>query len=305
MVYQYKDAGNNQRIYNEVGSVKKLKWDAAQVDPDTQKLIDQVVAQGFVIIQNAFTDAEVDEALEELRRLSASPDAGPAASGGRNPFEGFKTHRIYSLLNKSRVFDKFAAHPSVVALNDYFMDPGWLLSVMHSISIQPGENPQTLHHDDGQITIPRPHRPLGSAIMVALDPYTETNGATVVVPGSHTWGAEPIPQPSEAQPVVMPRGSIVYFLGTLWHGGGHNRSDAARRALTVQYCQPWLRQLENHFIAVDWEKLPQIPKQIVDMMGYQVGSPFIGFVDGASPRKAVERRLQDKEGEKKAQRNKL
>lgn len=162
MVYQYGNAGNNQRIYNEVGSVKKLKWDAAHVDPDTQRLIDEVAAQGYVVIKNAYTDAEVDEALGELRRLSASADAGPAAAGGRNPFEGFKTHRIYSLLNKSRVFDKFAAHPSVVALNDYFMDPGWLLSVLHSISIQPGENPQTLHHDDGQITMPRPHRPLGS-----------------------------------------------------------------------------------------------------------------------------------------------
>lgn len=142
--------------------MKKLQWDAVHVDTKTKKLIDEVVAQGYVIIKNAFTDAQVDEALEELRRLSGTPEAGPASSGGRNPFEGFKTHRIYSLLNKSRVFDKFAMHPSVVALNNYFMDPGWLLSVMHSISIQPGEKSQTLHHDDGQITIPRPHRPLGS-----------------------------------------------------------------------------------------------------------------------------------------------
>lgn len=143
------------------------------------------------------------------------------------------------------------------------------------------------------------------AIMVALDPYTELNGATVVVPESHTWGADRVPQVSETRPVVMPRGSLVYFIGTLWHGGGQNRSDAARRALTVQYCQPWLRQLENYFIAVDWEKLPQIPKQIVDMMGYQVGSPFIGFVDGVNPRKAVEQRLKRKGEEEKAKRNKL
>lgn len=88
--------------------------------------------------------------------------AETSASGGRNPFEGLKTHRIYSLLNKSRVFDKFAAHPSVFALIYYFMDPGWLLSVMRSVSIQPVEKPQTLHHDDSQITILRPHRPLGS-----------------------------------------------------------------------------------------------------------------------------------------------
>ncbi|KAL1857055.1 hypothetical protein Daus18300_010503 [Diaporthe australafricana] len=293
MVYQYEDGGNYQRIYQEVGSLKKLKWDAEPVDADTQKLIDQVVAQGYVIIKDAFTNAQADEALEDLARLSAASDAGPAAAGGRNTFEGFQTQRIYNLVNKSRVFDKFILHPSVVALNNFFMDPGWLLSVCHSINIQPGENPQTLHHDDGH------------AIMVALGPYTETNGSTVVVPGSHTWGPDRVPQRSETVSVVMPRGSIVYFTGTLWHGGGQNKSDAARRALTVQYCQPWLRQLENPFLAVDWELLPQMPKQLVDILGYQVGSPFVGYVDGISPRRAVEKRLRKKQEEEAVIRNKL
>lgn len=127
--------------------------------------------------------------------------------------------------------------------------------------------------------------------MVALDAYTETNGSTVVVPKSHTWGAERVPSRSEAVSVVMPKGSVVYFLGTLWHGGGKNTSDKERRALTVQYCQPWVRQLENQFLAVDFEKLKEIPSRLVDMMGYQVGAPFVGYADGISPRKAVERHL--------------
>ena len=128
--------------------------------------------------------------------------------------------------------------------------------------------------------------------MIALDPYTSTNGATVVVPKSHVWGADRVPSREEAVPVVMPKGSIVYFLGTLWHGGGRNCSDSDRRALTVQYCQPWIRTIENQFLAVDFEKLPEIPKRIVDLLGYQVGAPFIGHVDGMSPRKAAERHLQ-------------
>lgn len=141
--------------------------------------------------------------------------------------------------------------------------------------------------------------------MVALDPYTETNGSTVIVPGSHTWGADRVPQRSEAVHVIMPRGSLVYFIGTLWHGGGQNNSDIARRALTVQYCQPWLRQLENPFLAVDWENLPHIPKQLVDLFGYQVGSPFVGYVDGISPRRAVEKRLRRRQEEEAVTKNKL
>lgn len=127
--------------------------------------------------------------------------------------------------------------------------------------------------------------------MVALDPYTEDNGATVVVPKSHTWGAEPIPTRDQAVPVTMPKGSLVYFLGTIWHGGGQNRTSKERRALTVQYCQPWIRPFENQFVCVDWEKLNDIPPKLVDIMGYQVGAPFLGYADGTSPRKVVDRYL--------------
>lgn len=122
--------------------------------------------------------------------------------------------------------------------------------------------------------------------MIALDEYTETNGSTVIIPDSHTWG-DRLPKRSEAQSVVMPAGSIMYFIGTLWHGGGENTSSEGRLALTVQYCQPWMRQLENQQLAVDWEKLDDIPPKLVAMMGYKVGMPFLGYVNGRSPRTRV------------------
>jgi ectoine hydroxylase-related dioxygenase (phytanoyl-CoA dioxygenase family) len=128
--------------------------------------------------------------------------------------------------------------------------------------------------------------------MVAIDPYTSANGATVIVPDSHLWGPEKTPNRSEAVSVVMPAGSMFYFLSTLWHGGGENRSGQDRVALTVQYCQPWVRQLENQMIAVEWEKLGEMPPRLVDLLGYKVGAPFIGHVDGRSPRVAVDRILQ-------------
>ena len=128
--------------------------------------------------------------------------------------------------------------------------------------------------------------------MISLDPYTATNGATVIVPKSHSWGEDRIAKRSETVPVIMPAGSIMYFLSTLWHGGGANTSGHDRVALTVQYCQPWIRQLENQILAVDFEKLDEIPPQLVDMLGYKVGAPFIGHVDGNSPRTAVARFLE-------------
>lgn len=130
--------------------------------------------------------------------------------------------------------------------------------------------------------------------MVAVDDFTSNNGATSIVPDSHLWDATRMPKRNEEMPGVMPTGSIMYFLGTLWHGGGANNSLTSRLALTVQYCQPWIRPFENQILAVGWEKLDSIPSRLVDMLGYKVGQPFMGYVDGRSPLAAVSHLLEQK-----------
>lgn len=152
---------HNLLINKQVGADKRLA--EKNTNLEFHKYIEQTIKNGYVVIEGAFTEAEVVEANHELSSLSETLEVGgPASIGGRNQFEGLKTRRIYALLNKSRVFDKFPLHPAVVALNNYFLDPGWLLHTMHSINIQPGEDPQALHHDDGFVTLPRPHKPFGS-----------------------------------------------------------------------------------------------------------------------------------------------
>ena len=149
-------------IHKEVGADKRLASKQESKDQHVQRLISRVKEYGYVIIPGAFTDAETQEAKATVTSLTSSSQAGPAAAGGRNSFEGLQTQRIYALLNKSRIFDKFPLHPDVLALNDYFLDPGYLVNAYHSICIQPGEAPQTLHHDDGFVTVPRPHAPFGT-----------------------------------------------------------------------------------------------------------------------------------------------
>lgn len=279
-------------IPNEVGADRRLLSASKPPDARTQNLIDEVNKHGFVIIRDAFDASTVAAAKAEALRLTNDPKtAGPAGQAGRNNFEGHKTQRMYSLVDKSRVFDAFALHEDVLALNDHFLDAGYLLNSFQSINILPGETAQTLHYDHGFASLERPHNPLGSGVMIALDDYTATNGATVIVPDSHNWDSKRIPTMEDTIPVIMPAGSIIYFLSTLWHGGGANTSDKPRLALTVQYCQPWIRPMENMILAVDWEKLDEIPERLVGMLGYKVGSPFIGFVDGRSPRVAVQKLL--------------
>lgn len=241
-------------------------------DPSLRADIQHVLEHGYVILPDSFTAAEAAEARDEVDRLS-----GPDPRTGRTGFEGHKTSRIYSLLNKSRVFDKFTVTPRVLALNDYFLDGGYLLSASHTIVIHPGERAQNLHDDDGYIQAPRPRRPFGSAVMVAFDAYTATNGATRLIPGSHVWDSGRRGMPEETIRAICPEGGVVYFISTLWHGGGANVSDRPRKSATVQYCQPYIRPIENQILAVDPRKLDEINPRIVDMMGYKVMAPFMGY----------------------------
>ncbi|KAL7786723.1 hypothetical protein V8C37DRAFT_290446 [Trichoderma ceciliae] len=291
-------------IPHEVGADARLSQPTASKPPDAriQQLIDHVDKHGYVIIPNAFDSSTVAKAKAEVAQLTSNPKAaGPASAKGRNTFEGYKTQRLYALANKSRAFDVFALHEDVLALNDHFLDPGYLINSFQSINIMPGETAQTLHYDHGYVTIERPHRPIGTGVMIALDDYTATNGATVIVPDSHIWDSNRLPSVEETIPVIMPAGSLLFFLSTLWHGGGANTSNESRLALTAQYCQPWIRPMENLILAVDWEKLDEMPEKLVDMLGYKVGNPFVGFVDGGSPRAAVQRLLEKWKGKGKVE----
>ena len=87
--------------------------------------------------------------------------------------------------------------------------------------------------------------------MFAIDDFTENNGATVAIPGSHLWGEDRVPRPEDQRiKAVMPAGSCILFLGNLWHGGGENCSGSDRLALTAQYCEPWACTQENYFLSV-------------------------------------------------------
>ena len=240
-------------------------------DPTTRARIQEILEKGYVVIPSCISKAEAKEATTEIDRLS-----GGNPWTGRNAFEGHQTNRIFALPNKSRVFDKFYILPEVLALNDYFLEPDYLLYVIQSITINPGEGQQVIHHDDGTTRLPRPRAPVSAAIMIALDEFTPTNGATRVLPSSHLWGADKKPNKKDTIPAACPVGSVIYYLGTTFHSGGPNRSEAPRHGLTIQYCQPYIRPLEDLMLAVDPRKLSEIPSRIVDMMGYKSAFPFLG-----------------------------
>jgi ectoine hydroxylase-related dioxygenase (phytanoyl-CoA dioxygenase family) len=235
---------------------------------------------GYVVLEDLLSPEE-----RERIRAAVTPLLDKA---GRNTFEGERTQRVYSVLGKTRACDRLVDHPRILALLDRMFLPNYLLSQLQVINIKPGEAAQLLHPDDAIYPIPRPRPPVGAATVWAIDAFTGDNGATVVLPGSHRWGADRRPRADDPRrTVVMPPGSCVFFVGTLWHGGGANRSDRDRLAVTAQYCEPWLRPQEAFTLSVDRDTVRAVSEDIRRMLGYSIHPPFVGMVDGMHPKRLL------------------
>jgi ectoine hydroxylase-related dioxygenase (phytanoyl-CoA dioxygenase family) len=208
---------------------------------------------------------------------------------GRNDgLEGRRTQRIYSLLAKTRSCDRLVDHPRILGLLDRVLQPNYLLSQLQPINIHPGERAQILHHDDAFYPVARPRPAYSAATIFAIDDFTLDNGATVVIPKSHLWDDRRPSAEDRPVTVVMPAGSVIFFLGTLWHGGGENRSDRPRLAISAQYCEPWARQQENMAMSIPRDVVKTLSSELRSMIGYSIHPPFMGMVDGESPLKLLE-----------------
>lgn len=262
---------------------------------DAARHVAAIERDGFTVIED-FLSADV---LAEVRRVLA---LYLDSNSGRNDFEGLKTERIYTLVARARVFWDIVLDERVMRLCERFLLPNFLLTASQAIRILPGETPQPIHSDDAYHLLPRPRPMISLSTIVAVDAFTESNGATTVIPGSHLWGEEevrgqfafePVGEDGQteleklARPAVMPAGACLVFAGTLLHGGGRNTSDAPRCAFSNQYCQPWARPQENFFLGVPADVARQMPPRLQSLLGYSIHPPFIGQMTASHPLKSL------------------
>ena len=239
---------------------------------------------GYTVVEGAVEADLVDGLHDDLLRLERELGATPAG----NSFEGAHTVRIYNLLAHGELYRRVPVHPEVLPVVEGVLDAGCLVSSLSSISIDPGETAQPIHADDQLIPIPKPHPPTVCNTMWALTDFTEQNGATRLVPGSHLADHSPeYGHPYETIPAEMPKGSVLVWHGSLWHGGGANDSDARRVGIAMNYCAGYIRQQENQQLGLDPELVRTFPPRLQELVGYGIYAGLIGHIDKREPREAL------------------
>lgn len=247
-------------------------------DASFDDVIAALRAAGAVVVRR-LVDAETMESVAaELR-----PFFDREGESFQSDFNGYSTLRVSGILARSRTAAGLIAHPLVLKVADAVLLPhciNYRIGSTTGIEIRPGETRQRLHRDDGIYPLRIPGMEWQISTNWAIDDFTEENGATHVVPGSHLWKEPREAQEEEQVRAVMPRGSVLFYLGSVLHGGGANRSDRPRIGLVNTYSLGWLRQEENQYLTIPQAVAESYPEDIRRLMGYQGHGRLLGWYPG-------------------------
>jgi ectoine hydroxylase-related dioxygenase (phytanoyl-CoA dioxygenase family) len=240
---------------------------------------DRLDHDGYTIIIDAFDVSTAAAILADIRRLEGELHITPA----RNGFEGFATTRVYNLLARGALFEQIPEHPMVLPLMHHLLGDGCLVSSLSSITIGPGEAAQPIHADDQLMPLVKPHVATTANSMWAITDFTAANGATRIIPGTHTADTSPVyGQHYESICAEMTAGSILVWHGSLWHGGGANTTAEARMGIAMNYCAGWIRQQENQQLGVPLDTLRSFSPELQELCGFGTYHGLIGHIDRRS-----------------------
>ncbi|MDV7888911.1 phytanoyl-CoA dioxygenase family protein [Pseudomonas aeruginosa] len=231
---------------------------------------------GYVIVDE-LAPAAVMDAIE--REMAPHIQESPFGSDG---FLGALTQRTGAMIARSPTSRDLVMNPLVLGTAKLHLAKAstFQLHLTQVITVHPCSPAQILHRDElawDFFPFPSDYE-VQCNLLWAMTDYTEENGATRVVPGSHQAGNKEKYAPDAGIPAVMKRGSALFYTGKIYHGAGENRSDAARKAINITYAVGWVRQEENQYLTTPLEQAKSLPDDLLKVMGYQCGCFAIGYV---------------------------
>jgi len=222
-------------------------------------------AHGYCVIAEALSGAQV----AALRRRVIEQGAGEEARGAA--FHDSKTNqRIWMMVNKGRMFRDLVIHPLVFEMMPHLLGEDFILSSLTANIARPGGEPMYLHADQGYVGFWTP-KPVVANILWMLDDFSDENGGTRLIPGSHLRDREPGDTHERTIAAAGKAGSALVFDGRLLHGTGANRTaDIHRHGILSYFCRPFIRQQENFFLGMAPELRASEREVFLERVGYRI-----------------------------------
>ena len=241
---------------------------------DVAAVLDQ---DGVVIVDELADAATMDRIHDELGPYLDATPTGP------DDFTGRSTRRTGGLVARSATARDLVMHPTVLDTVGTTLDhaTGFHLHLTQVIAIGPDQPAQPIHRDQWAFDLfpfPSGYDVQCNTIWAMTD-FTEANGATRVIPGSHREEDHYRYGDDDTVAAEMTKGSVIFYLGSIYHGGGSNTSDTTRLGVNITYAVSWLRQEENQYLTVPRDIARELPVDLLKVMGYDRGAYALGYID--------------------------
>lgn len=252
----------------------------------TENIIEVLEKDGAAIVDGFVSQAWLSEFNSAVQTSIDNYKPFDYGEPEAEEFLGRQTVRLNGLIRKAPNYIDLITDDRLLTIMDHFLSPNcgqYRLNSSEIIEIHGGETAQELHWDD--VIWPAhfwaPNLLLQFNVMIAATDFTESNGATLVVPGSHKWDhSERQPKQNEITQAVMKAGSAVFIPGKTLHGGGNNTDGIKRRAIVASYVLGWLRTQENHFLHTSIDEAMEWPERVRQLLGYGLYAHYDENIQG-------------------------
>ena len=238
---------------------------------------------GLAIVEDALTQRE----LQALRDRVVEQAAAERIAGVASLEHDGANQRIWNLINKGAIFAELLHKPLVRDAMSHILGGRFTISSYTANIAGRGGAEMMLHSDQGYVPLEIPI-PVVANIMWMLDDFTDANGATRVVPGSHLLRRHPDPLNRPLTAAATGRaGSALIFDGRLWHGTGRNVTDRPRHGVLSYFARPFMRPQENCTLSVADDVLAGASPWLKELLAFRVWRS-LGGVEGPYGRGTVD-----------------
>ena len=192
----------------------------------------ELAMNGWTVVHNVADDDFNERFRETILKLAGK-------TGGAN-----------MLLAKDPIFADAILRPKLLAMAEFSVGRGFLISQVAS-SVRPkGSKELGLHADHNWLPAPFPEHNMLLTCCWACDEFDKEKGATRLVPGSNTLRRHPRPDEIQsgdgAIAVECPPGSVPMWDGNIWHGNWPRQSEGERVVCHITYTRLMMRPVEDY-----------------------------------------------------------
>ena len=191
------------------------------------------------------------------------------------------------LLAKDPIFAEAILNPRLLAMAEFSVGRGFLISQVAASIRAKGAGSIGLHADHNWLPAPFPAHNMLLTACWACDEYSEAGGSTLIIPGSNNLRRHPTPQETKANAgavaIECPAGSVAMWDGNIWHSNYPRTLEGERVVSHITYSRLMMRPVEDYaahaddLITAHGERMAQLMGR-EDMLNSPTGADYTKLV---------------------------